>query len=65
MAGDTPQQNLLSEVGIFMLVNHVWAMVHDAHVPLEFCYKLFHDCYVMVAINDGLMIVEVNGKFAH
>ena len=63
-ARDTPQQNSLAEVGIFTLANRVWAMMHYAHVPLEYCYKLFHDCYATAAMVDGLMIVNVNGKFA-
>ena len=39
-------------------------MMHYAHVPMEFWYKLFRDCYATVAINDGLMIVELNGRNA-
>ena len=31
---------------------------------MEFRYKLFHDCYATVAIDDGLMIVELNGRNA-
>ena len=38
--------------------------MHYAHVPLEYRYKLFHDCYATAAMVDGLMIVNVNGKFA-
>ena len=60
----TPQQNSLAEVGIATLANHVRAMMHHAHVPMEYRYKLFRDCYETAAILDGLMIVEVNGKFA-
>ena len=63
-ARDTPQQNSLAEVGIFTLANRVWAMMHYAHVPLEYRYKLFHDCYATAAMVGGLMIVNVNGKFA-
>ena len=37
-------------------------MMHYAHVPMEFWYKLFRDCYATAAINDGLMIVELNRK---
>ena len=55
MARDTPQQNSLAEVGIFMLAD--WVMMHSAHVPVEFWYKLFRDCCAMAAINDGIMIV--------
>ncbi len=68
-ACDTPQQNSLAEVGIFTLANRVRAMMHYAHVPLEFRYKLFRDCYATAAINDGLMLVELNGvlksRFEH
>ena len=68
-ARDTPQQNSLAEVGIFTLANRVRAMMHYAHVPLEFRYKLFRDCYATAAINDGLMLVELNGvlksRFEH
>ena len=63
-ARDTPQQNSLEEVGIFTLANCVWAMMHYAHVPLEYRYKLFRDCYATAAMVNGLMIVNVNGKFA-
>ena len=38
--------------------------MHYAHVPMEFRYKLFRVCHVTAAINDGLMIVELNGKHA-
>ena len=37
----TPQQNSLAEVGIATLANRVRAMMHHAHVPMEFRYKLF------------------------
>ena len=60
----TPQQNSLAEVGIATWANRVRAMMHHAHVPMEYCYKLFRDCYETAAILDGLMIVEVNGKKA-
>jgi len=46
------------------LANRVRAMMHYAHVPFEFRYKLFRDCYTTAALNDGLMIVDVNGQFA-
>ena len=62
MARDTPQQNSLAEVGIFTLANRVRAMMHYVHVPMEFRYKLFRDCYATAAINDGLMIVELNRR---
>ena len=61
---DTPQQNSLAEVGIFTLANCVRAMMHYAHVPLEYCYKLFRDCYATAAKVDGLIIVNINGEFA-
>ena len=61
---DTPQQNLLAELGIFTLANLVWVMMHYAHVPLEYRYKLFSDCYATAAMVNGLMIVNVNGEFA-
>ena len=38
--------------------------MHYAHVPLEYRYKLLRDCYATAAMVDGLMIVNVNGKFA-
>ena len=60
----TPQQNSLAEVGIATLANRVRAMMHHAHVPMEYRYKLFRDCYETAAILDGLMIVEVNGQLA-
>lgn len=61
---DTPQQNSLAEVGIFCWVSRVQAMIHFAHGPLECWYKLFHNCYAMETMNDGLIIVNVNGKYA-
>ena len=60
----TPQQNSLAEVGIATLANRVRAMMHHAHVPAEYHYKLFRDCYETVAILDGLIIKEVNEKMA-
>ena len=60
----TPQPNSLAEVGIATLANHVRAIMHHAHMPMEYHYKLFRDCYETAAILDGLMIVEVNGKMA-
>ena len=46
------------------LANRVKAIMHHAHVPAEYCYKLFRDCCETAAILDRLMIVEVNGKMA-
>ena len=63
-ARDTPQQNSLAEVGILTLANRVRAVMHYAHVPLEYRYKLFRDCYATAAMVDGLIIVNVNGEFA-
>ena len=63
-ARDTPQQNSLAEVGIFTLANCVQAVMHYAHVPLEYHYKLFRDCYATAAMVDGLMIVNVSGELA-
>ena len=60
MACDTLQQSLLAEAGIFILANQVRAMMHYTHVPVEFWYKLFCDCYATAAINHGLMIGELN-----
>ena len=48
-ARDTPQQNSLAEVGIFTLANRVWAMMHYAHVPLEYHYK--EGRYDQLAVN--------------
>ena len=51
----TPQQNSLAEVGIATLANRVRAMMHHAHVPMEYRYKLFRDCYETAAILVGTM----------
>ena len=60
-ACDTPQQNSLTEVGFATLMNHRWAMIHRANLPMMDQYRLAHEAFQCATQLDRLTVVEVEG----
>jgi hypothetical protein len=63
-APNTRQQNHLVELGFATLANRGRAMMNQANLPLNVCYKVFKEAFTTVTYLDGLMLVKVQGKDA-
>jgi hypothetical protein len=57
-AGDTPQQNHLTEMAFAAIANGCEALMHQANVTLDICLRLFCEA----TLHDGLITIKLNGK---
>ena len=61
-ARDTPQQNLLVEVGFYALVNKAHATMHHASLHMEMWYQLSGGIFTTVTLLGGLTVIDLNGE---
>ena len=68
-AHDTPQQNHLAELAFTVIANRGRAMMHEANLPLNMRYQLWHEAFKTASLLDGLQVIELNGvratRFVH
>jgi hypothetical protein len=60
----TPHHNHVVEMGIYVIINSIRALLIRANISFQYQFHLFRDAFKTATYIDGLIVVEVNGKIA-